>query len=549
MPSVRIDDHVYEAEKGKTIIQVADDAGVLIPRYCYHPDIGIEGSCRMCLVEVEKSPKLVPSCATPIADGMVVRTNTERVQQAVRYAMEFLLLHHPIDCPVCDQSGECWLQDYYMAYAGHDSRYALGEKTRRRKAFDLGPSVKLDQERCILCTRCVRFTRNVTHTNEIQVFNRGHKAEIGIYEDAPLTNPYSINVVDVCPVGALTSSDFRFKVRAWFLQGTTSVCAGCSTGCNLRIDHSARAIGGGIPGYTATEGKIYRTVGRRNVAVNRSWLCDEGRLSFHTLERWPRLTSAFVDAHVQDIEDALSFVHDRLEEFRTQYGDDSIAALASATNTNEALFLMKKYFKGRVDFRLGNETDLYTKMEDDLLRRMDKHPNTQGAIDLGLAGDLGGLNGLLTRVRDKHIRAMWISFQPQLVGEDADEIISELEELIDAVEFSILSTTHDFEWAKKASVLLPMAAWSEEQGTYTNYAGRVQMTNRAVVPPGNALPLHVLMLEMLKHSNIQAPKEPSVIFDWLAREVPLYAGLDYDSIGLLGSERGVRCAEPTEVLR
>ena len=227
-----------------------------------------------------KSPKLVPSCATPVADGMIVRTNTERVQQAVRYVLEFLLLHHPIDCPVCDQSGECWLQDYYMAFAGHDSRYPLGEKTRRRKAYPLGPTVKLDQERCILCTRCVRFTQNVTQTNEIQVFNRGHKAEIGIYEDVPLTNAYSMNVVDVCPVGALTSADFRFKVRSWFLKGTSSVCAGCSTGCNLRIDHSARAIGGGIPGYTASEGKIYRTVGRRNVEVNKSWLCDEGRLSF-----------------------------------------------------------------------------------------------------------------------------------------------------------------------------------------------------------------------------------------------------------------------------
>jgi NADH-quinone oxidoreductase subunit G len=548
MPKVTIDDQVYDVEKGKNIIQVADEVGVQIPRYCYHPDIGIEGSCRMCLVEVEKAPKLVPSCATPIAEGMVVRTNTERVKQAVRYAMEFLLLHHPIDCPVCDQSGECWLQDYYMEFAGHDSRYPLGEKTRRKKAYNLGPRVKLDQERCILCTRCVRFTRNVTHTDEIQVFNRGHKAEIGIYEDAPLTNAYSMNVVDVCPVGALTSADFRFKVRAWFLQGTTSICAGCSTGCNLRVDHSARAIGGGIPGYTASEGKIYRTVGRRNVDVNKSWLCDEGRLSFHTLERWPRLATASVQGQPRTTEEALEAAHNQFQTIRKESGDDAVAALGSATSTNEALFLMKKYFKDRVDFRLGRETELHQKMEDDLLRRLDKHPNTQGAIDLGLAGTIGGLRGLRERAERKEIRAAWIVFHPQLVGDDPAETISELRQLLAALEFSVVSTTHDFDWTHTASIRVPMAAWAEEKGTYTNYSGRVQITTRAVMPPGDALPLHVMMVEMLKLSNVQVTTDPGTIFEWLGRETPMYAGMDYDSISLLGQLPAGRTA-PLEVLK
>ncbi len=498
MPKLTLNGQVYEVEKGRTIIEVADDVGVHIPRYCYHPDIGVEGSCRMCLVEVEKAPKLVPSCATPVADGMVVRTNTERVQQAVRYVLEFLLLHHPVDCPVCDQSGECWLQDYYMALAGHDSRYPLGEKTRRRKAYPLGPSVKLDQERCILCTRCVRFTRNVTQTNEIQVFNRGHKAEISIYEDIPLTNPYSMNVVDVCPVGALTSVDFRFKVRSWFLKGTSSVCGGCSTGCNLRIDHSARAIGGGIPGYTASDGKIYRTVGRRNVDVNKSWLCDEGRLSFHSLERWPRLMHARIGGQIQELETALSAAHDGFEKIRQSGGDSAVAGLGSASNTNEALFLLKKYLKDNVDFRIGQETALYQTMQDDLLRRLDKHPNTHGALDLGLAGNLNGLPGLLERAEKKEIRGMWISFQPQLVDADNAETIAQLQRLLASLEFSVVSTTHDFEWMRKATIVLPMAAWAEEKGTYTNYAGRVQITARAVIPPGEGVPLHVMLVEMLE---------------------------------------------------
>ena len=545
MPKLTIDGQTYEAEKGKTIIQVADDVGIQIPRYCYHPDIGIEGSCRMCLVEAKGFPKLMPACATPITEGMEVRTTTERVHEAIRYAMEFLLLHHPIDCPVCDQSGECWLQDYYMAHAGHDSRYPLGQKTRRRKAFNLGPLVKLDQERCILCTRCVRFTKNVTKTNEIQVFNRGHKAEIGIFEDRPLNNAYSGNVVDVCPVGALTSADFRFRVRVWFLKGTTSVCAGCSTGCNLRIDHSARAVGGGIPGYTATDGKIYRTVGRRNVDVNKSWLCDEGRLSFHTLERWPRLRNATMAGESRSVAELLAIVHERFESIRGQSGGASVAALVSATNTNEALFLTKKYFNGRVDFRLGRETELYAEPQDELLRRLDKHPNTRGALNLDLAGDLNGLRGLREKAERKDLRGMWISFHPQLVGDDAPGIIEDLRRLIAALEFSVVSTTHDFDWARQASIVIPVAAWSEEQGTYTNYSGRLQMTNRAVMPPGEARPLHVMMAELLNLSGLQVPHDPSALFDWMSREVSVYNGVDYESIGVLGAMLG----QPVEVLR
>jgi len=553
MPKITINDQQYEAPPGKTIIEVADEVGVQIPRYCYHPDIGVEGSCRMCLVEVEKSPKLTPACATPIADGMIVRTTTPRVQQAVRYAMEFLLLHHPIDCPVCDQSGECWLQDYYMDHARHTSRYPGTQKTQRLKAHTLGPLVKLDRERCILCTRCVRFTRNVTQTNEITVFHRGHASEIGVAGDRPFDNPYSVNVVDVCPVGALTSTDFRFKVRAWFLQGTSSICAGCSTGCNLRIDHSARALGGGAPGYSATEGTIYRTVGRRNVEVNKSWLCDEGRLSFHTMERWPRLRAAREHGSPRTVAELLPVVHQRFEAIREQYGPAAVAALGSATNTNEALFLLKKYFHNRVDFRLGDEVETYRKRQDDLLRRWDKHPNTRGALDLGLGGDLGGLRGLREMAERRQIRGMWIAFHPQLVGEDAREIVDELRRLVDALEFSVVSATHDFPWMANARIVLPMAGWAEEKGTYTNFAGRVQITARAVAPPGDARPLHLMMSELLALAGVQVSADPAAIFDWIAREVPLYADMDYDAIGPLGIVPPARPAaeiEPeTEMVR
>jgi NADH-quinone oxidoreductase subunit G len=532
MPKVTINDQVHEVPAGRSVIQLADEFGIEIPRYCYHPDIGVEASCRMCLVEVEKVPKLVPACATPVIDGMIVRTNTARVQQAVRYAMEFLLLHHPIDCPVCDQSGECWLQDYYMEHAGHSSRYPGTLKTRRAKAVSLGPLIKLDRERCILCTRCVRFTRNVTKTGEIGVFNRGHAAEIAIHGDKVFDNPYSGNVADICPVGALTNADFRFKVRAWFLKGTDSICGGCSTGCNLRIDHSARALGGGVSGVTATEGTIYRTFGRRNIAVNKSWLCDEGRQSFHTLERWPRLRAARPDS----TDSSLEQIHRRFEGVRKQHGAEAVAALGSATNPNEALFLMKKYFQARVDFRLGSEAQNYQREEDALLRRLDKHPNTQGALDLGLGGTLNGLQGILGLAEQRQIRAMWISFHPQMVRDDDPEILDQLGRLIRALEFSVVSTTHEFSWAASATILLPMAAWAEETGTYTNYSGRVQIANRAVAPAGGAVPLHAMMARLLGFSGIQVSPEPGAVFEWMARETPGYTGMTYATIGSMGLE-------------
>jgi NADH-quinone oxidoreductase subunit G len=314
----------------------------------------------------------------------------------------------------------------------------------------------------------------------------------------------------------------------------------------MRVDHSARAVGGGIPGYTATDGKIYRTVGRRNVEVNKSWLCDEGRLSFHSLDRWPRLQHASAGGERKHSEELLSQIHDRFDSMRREHGEAAVAGIGSATNTNEALFLMKKYFRGRVDFRLGEEVELYQKRQDELLRRLDKHPNTHGALDLGLAGELNGLRGLCELAEMKRIRGMWISFHPQLVDNDTAEVIAGLRRLIAALEFSVVSTTHDFEWARNASMVIPMAAWGEEQGTYTNYAGRVQIVNRVIMPPGDARPLHVLMSELLDLSGVQLPTDTIRIFDSIRAEVPLYSGIEYESIGLLGT---VPASVAQEVLR
>ena len=380
MPKFTLNDKEIEAKPGQTIIQAAQDHGMEIPHYCYHADLPIDGNCRMCLVEVEKMPKLTPACTTVVNEGMIVRSNNDRVKTAVRGVLEFLLVNHPVDCPVCDQAGECRLQDYYMVYGLHTSEIPLEMKVRKRKVIDLGEMVVLDQERCVLCSRCIRFFDHVTGTGEMQFFGRGDHVAIGTFEDKPLENPYSGNVVDICPVGALTSRDFRFKCRVWFLHSTDSVCGGCSTGCNIRIDHR--------------DGTIFRLLPRRNTEVNKSWLCDEGRLSFHALAARERVTRPVMKGRdgVQapvTWEEAARSIDAKLKEVSGASGASSILGFASASATNEALFLFKRYVgeqlgANQFEFRLDSEDKRVTEKEDEILRHTDKHPNSMGAMKLGL---------------------------------------------------------------------------------------------------------------------------------------------------------------------
>ena len=252
--------------KGKTVIQAAAEAGVAIPHYCYHPKLSIAGNCRMCMVEIEKMPKLQIACNTQVAEGMSVLTQSPKVVAVRKAVLEFLLINHPVDCPICDQAGECQLQNYYMEHDRQASRLEVGKIHDRKKTI-FGPNVVFDGERCIKCTRCVRFCQEITKTNELAVINRGDHSTISLFDDAVLDNPLSANVVDICPVGALTDRDFRFKVRVWYLDKTPSICPGCSTGCNISVE--------------AYQNKIARFKPRQNEAVNSHWICDEGRYCFH----------------------------------------------------------------------------------------------------------------------------------------------------------------------------------------------------------------------------------------------------------------------------
>jgi len=362
--------------------------------------------------------------------------------------------------------------------------------------------VVLDQERCVLCSRCIRFCDHITGTGEMQFFERGDHVAIGTFGDRPLNNPYSGNVVDICPVGALTSRDFRFKCRVWFLNSTDSVCAGCSTACNVRIDHR--------------DGTIFRLLPRRNTEVNSSWLCDEGRLSFHEIGKGDRIARPLMkggDGLQAPVtwEDAARAAASRMQQDKTNGSAGSVLGFASASLTNEALYLFKRYMSGfgatNIEFRFASEHQQVAEREDKILRRVDKHPNTSGALRLGFGADTAGsIDSAIQAARSGKLKSGIITYLRPLVRRDGDEAAEvKLAELLESLEYSVVLAAHKADWQKRADLVLPIAVWSEEDGTYTNYQGRVQWASRAVEPPADALPAWEVFAMLLHASGVESP--------------------------------------------
>ena len=271
MVNVTINGVQMQASKGSLLIDKLLDENIHIPHFCYHQALGKDGNCRMCMVEIEGQKRPQIACDTPIKDGMTVRTKGENIEKVRRDILELELINHPIDCPTCDQAGECKLQDYYMESGFYESRINVNAKNNARKREDLGSNVMLDQERCVLCTRCVRFCSQITKTNELGVISRADHSVIGTFPGKPLDNPYAMNVIDICPVGALTNKDFRFKQRVWFLETFDAICNGCSRGCNIYVDHRKEKY---------KDDQIFRFRPRVNNSVNGHFICDAGRLSY-----------------------------------------------------------------------------------------------------------------------------------------------------------------------------------------------------------------------------------------------------------------------------
>jgi NADH-quinone oxidoreductase subunit G len=513
MPKCTIDGKEIEVAPGTNVLQAALANGIDIQHFCWHPDLSIDGNCRTCMVEVEKMPKLQIACNTVITEGMVVRTDSTRAREAQRSALEFLLLNHPIDCPVCDQAGECYLQDFYMKYGLYGSKVELESKVRKRKVVDLGP-ILLDQERCVLCSRCLRFEKEVTGTNSLEFVTRGDQVRIASFEDRPITHDYALNLAEVCPVGALLNHDFRFKMRVWFLTEYESVCPGCSTGCNEWVDERD----GGVP----------RVRPRRNPGVNKSWMCDPGRNLYRMIGAVPRLARARVRSGSSwqdvDMRDAL----DRAAAALKEAGAAS-AFLASPQGTNEDVFAFRALADaagGKLDFRVGDPQKRVRERIDDVLQRADRNPNTQGCLDQGL--DRDGVQAILDACRAGQVKALVLQ-GPEILR------VPEAVDAVASVPFVVVMATHEGLELDRATVVLPAALWVESEGTFTNYQRRVQRMKRAVPAPGEALPRWELAAQLLERlGKPLGATTAREVFALVARSTPDYAGLDYRAIGFQG---------------
>ncbi len=513
MPKCKIDGKEIEVAPGTTVLQAALDNGIDLQYFCWHPDLPVDGNCRTCTVEIEKMPKLQIACNTVVSDGMVVHTDSERARQAQRSALEFLLVNHPIDCPVCDQAGECYLQDNYMRYGLYDSEVEIEEKVRKRKVVDLGP-IMLDAERCVLCSRCLRFEAVVTGTNSFEFVNRGDHTEIATFENRPITHDYAGNLADLCPVGALLSHDFRFKMRVWFLKSHPSVCAGCSTGCSIWIDER--------------DGEVQRLRPRRNVEVNRSWICDTGRASYQQIGLTSRVSGARVKGASSwegvAVAAALDTVAARLKE-----AGAASAFLASPQATNEDLFAFRTLAEavgGKLDFRVGDPQLKVRVRSDNVLLREDRNPNTQGCLDQGLGRD--GVSAILEACRARSVKVLLCQGPELLRLPDAAPALAK-------VAFITVMATHEGPELDRAHCVLPAALWAEVDGTFTNYQRRIQRIRRAVTAPGDAVPRWELAAGLRQRlGKPLAATSAREVFALLAQATADYAGLDYRAIGPLG---------------
>ncbi|MBK5257283.1 MAG: (2Fe-2S)-binding protein [Vicinamibacteria bacterium] len=515
MPKCTIDGKEIEVAPGTSVIQAAEQAGVRVPRFCYHDDLPVDGNCRMCMVEIEKFPKLQIACGTPVSEGMVIKTQvtSEKAKNAQKDTLEFLLVNHPIDCPVCDQAGECYLQDQYMDHGLHDSRIVLEDKIQKRKVVDIGP-ILLDAERCVVCSRCLRYEREVTKTNLLEFVNRGGSTQISTYNGGSITHEYAGNLVDVCPVGALLSKDFRFKMRVWFLKETDSICPGCSTGCNMTIDHR--------------DGEAYRFRPRRNVEVNKSWMCDPGRDLYKTIGSG-RVTTAHrtggaVAAQSELIDEMVA---------KLQAAGAHSAFLASPRASNEDAFAFKKLalvVGGRLDFRVGNPQDKVKVRKDEILQREDRHPNTQGLIDLGLG--VTGVEALLGDCKAGKVQVLVLQdgamLQDPAVAEAAKNVA-----------YVAAMATHQGSHLSAAHAVLPAAMWVETDGTFTNFDQRVQRFKRAFEAPGDAKPRWEIALDLL--ARLGKPMNAATagdVFVEMAVETKAYADLTHRGLGPMGRGQG-----------
>ena len=463
--TVTIDGKAVTVPKGTMLIEACNQNGAEVPFFCYHPGLTSPAVCRQCLVDVKGQPKPVPSCYTPVADKMEVMTRSPRALDVRRQMLEFTLVNHPIDGPICDKAGECMLQKQYFDW---DAKLARndGIKVHKDKVVDVGPHIVLDQERCILCTRCIRVCDEVAKSHQLEMANRGDHEVLTTAPGHRLDNPYSLNTVDVCPVGALTAKDFRFSMRVWELYTTPSICPGCATGCSVEVHHS--------------RGKIHRVVPRENPAVNKHWMCDDGRFTYKRVHA-TRLAAPFSGGVPVEWDKALDDAG-RILRAALDANPAEVGVVMNAQSTNEDLYALARLTFDHLGLGKAYVAGLDQGWSDDILVSADKNPNTAGAMAIG-AGRLRSLLDLSNDLKSGAVTTLLVVGTHGVLAADAPGSLP-----LDKLKTLVVVGTHRGPLADAAQVALPLCEWAEADGTFTNRLGMVQRVRAAVPAAGDSLP-------------------------------------------------------------
>ncbi len=542
---VQIDGKWHRFPKGTRMIEACRQAGVDVPHYCYHPKLTSPGNCRMCLVEMGMPARPAPgasppepdadghlpiswmprpaiACANTIAPNMGIRTDSELTRGCRHGVMELLLINHPLDCPICDQAGECSLQEFSVEHGTGNSRFRE-QKVKKPKNVDIGPRIRLDDERCIMCSRCVRFTDEIVDDPVLGFIDRGSHTTLAVAPGRELANNYSLNTVDICPVGALTSNDFRFQMRVWFLKETPSLCTSCGRGCNIII--------------SSREDKLFRLTPRDNNDVNSSWMCDHGRLNFHYVDSEARLTDPLIKegrAHrLATWPESIAVAASALGKAKGK----EIAIIASARLTNEELFMAR---------RLAETLDtkhiaIVPRLEeaDNYLVAADCNPNTAGAkLILGKKVD-SELGHVLDLVKGGELKALIIL--------DEDLIESGHLEKSDLKYVKTVITSHYLanSTADASHLVLPSATFAEKRGSMINVTGRLQRLNKASGNPGQAMALWEILRDLIQAlSGSNGLYLVEDVFKLMAGSIKEFEGLTLSKIG----DQGVALLETKETI-
>ncbi|MCF6312593.1 MAG: molybdopterin-dependent oxidoreductase [Verrucomicrobiales bacterium] len=537
MVNVQIDGEWHQFPKGTRMIEACRQVQVEVPHYCYHPKLSSPGNCRMCLVEMGMPPRLAPgaepeldengrqkigwmprpviACANTVAENMGIRTDSELTKACREGVMEFLLVNHPLDCPICDQAGECSLQEHSAEHGHGESRFR-DEKNKKPKNVNIGPRIRLDDERCIMCSRCIRFCDETVDDPVLGFTDRGSHTVLTVHPNQQLANDYSMNTVDICPVGALTSNDFRFQMRTWFMKETKSICTSCGRGCNTTIG--------------SREGTIFRQTPRDNNDVNSAWMCDHGRMNYHYVNSEARLTDPMIrengeEAHrVVSWSKAIRFAADELLKFNAS----EVAVIASARMTNEELFMTRRLI---ADLSV-EQVDVVTRRGkgDDYLVTADKNPNTAGAkLVLGLKKPGGELDAIREGIESGKIKAL-VVLQENLI-DDADftsELLGKLDFLLTT--YPLANPTAD-----DSHVVLPAATFAEKDGTMINVTGRLQRLNKVHQGPGQTMEVWEICRDLIMAigggNGIYSAND---VFKEMAGEIKQFEGLTLAGVGEQG---------------